>query len=356
MVNPEAIVPYVGSNNNSSDAHDDDPITTLTKPKRRPGRPKGSPSKKKPKIPDPKMKLVKSCPNFDSGITEEEKQNGNKELVDSVLIRFDALRRRFKQLEDVPAPVTSAQSNCTQLEVRTNWQKRSGPVPGVEVGDIFYNRVEMCLVGLHIQFVSGIDYFGKKDAGKEGCVATSVVTSGYYDDSTSDVDSLVYTGQGGKSKDDAPCDQKLEKGNLALQASHEKGTDVRVIRGLEDPRDSTKKIFIYDGLYKVEAFTERENAKGSVEFKFYLARKHGQPSGYAIWKEVERLKTHGLDNPRKGLVLPDICLGCENLPVPVVNEVDEEDKSSPPAYFEYQKSSLDSFTDRPLITCSNCIA
>ncbi|VVA91699.1 unnamed protein product [Arabis nemorensis] len=273
------MVSYIGSNANTPVAAnaDADPTTVPVLEKKR-GRPKGSPnpktSNKKPKTDDPARRFVKSCPNLNSEITDAERANGNKELVDSVLMRFDAVRRRSSQLGDVKCSALNAYTICNRLGVRTNKKRRIGPVPGVEVGDIFYGWGEMNLVGLHLATVAGIDYLTKKDAAPEGGVATSVVSSGRYDDETEDVNCLVYTGHGGADKKGVPnCDQKLERGNLAMKTSHEKGNDVRVIRGVPDPRNPGKKIFIYDGLYKVVGFDKVKNHHGFAQFKFTLLRK-----------------------------------------------------------------------------------
>ncbi|CAH8382168.1 unnamed protein product [Eruca vesicaria subsp. sativa] len=67
--------------------------------------PEGSTVKRK--IAKKRTPLV--CPeNFDSGISVAEKENGNRKLVMSVVMRFDALRRRFSQLEDAKETVSGA--------------------------------------------------------------------------------------------------------------------------------------------------------------------------------------------------------------------------------------------------------
>ncbi|KAL0801200.1 hypothetical protein Bca101_056376 [Brassica carinata] len=304
-----AIVPYEA--NKDSIASDDGPSSGAIKRKR--GRPKGSKNLKmaikKPKPYDPNSKVVTSCPSFDSGISEAERETGNKEVAESVLMRFDAVRRRLCQLKCVKGPslLTTALSNCKNLGVRTNTKKRIGSIPGIKVGDIFYFWGEMCLVGLHMPMVAGIDYLTIKDGATEGPLATSVVTSGHYNDETQDLQTLIYTGHGGQA-----TDQKLGRGNLALEASKLKGNEVRVIRGEGDPRNKNKKIYIYDGLYIV---SDSWTAKGKSGFEEFNA-----------------------DNSRKGLILKDLSYGAENLPIPLVNEIDENDKEMPQD-FSYVKSS-----------------
>ncbi|KAH0877841.1 hypothetical protein HID58_065235 [Brassica napus] len=334
--NLQAIVPYDHSDNNS--LADDDAAPSSDAIKRGRGRPKGSSVKKlKPNNPDDKMVIF--CPSFDSMITEEEKENGNEELVDSVRMRFNAVCRRLGHVSSEKAVVTTAFSIFNKQGVRTNKKKRVGPVPGVKPGDIFYFWGEMCLVGLHTQMPAGIDYLLTKDGAAEG-LTTSVVTSvGHYNDRTDELHTLVYTGQGGTCKDGKPRDQELTRGNLALVASQKKGNEVRVIRGVEDPSDKKGKVYIYDGLYVVTHYWIEKGTTGFNEFKFNLVRQQDQPPGFATWRLAEELMKCGSSNQlRKGFVFGDISLGLEALPVPIVNEVDENDKEWP-LDFNYRVSS-----------------
>ena len=95
----QAIVPY--ETNKDSIAAADGPSSGAIKRKR--GRPRGSKNSKmaikKPKPYDSNSKVVTSCPSFDTGISEAEGETGNKEVADSVLMRFDAVRRRLCQLK-----------------------------------------------------------------------------------------------------------------------------------------------------------------------------------------------------------------------------------------------------------------
>ncbi|XP_033139387.1 histone-lysine N-methyltransferase, H3 lysine-9 specific SUVH7-like [Brassica rapa] len=334
----QAIVPYDDSNHDS--LADDDAAPSSDPLKRGRGRPKGSKSAKtpvkklKPHNPDDKI----FCPSFDSMITEEEKENGNEDLVDSVRMRFNAVCRRLGHISCEKAVVTTAFSRFTNLGVRTNKKKRIGPVPGVQPGDIFYFWGEMCLVGLHTQMPAGIDYLLAKDGEAEG-LTTSVVTSvGHYNDKTDELHTLVYTGQGGTCKDGKPRNQDLARGNLALVTSQKRGNEVRVIRGVEDPGDKKGKVYIYDGLYVVTHYWIEKGTTGFDEFKFNLVRKQDQPSGFATWKLAEELMKCGSSNrSRKGFVFEDISLGLEALPVPIVNEIDENDKEWP-LDFDYRAS------------------
>ncbi|CAM0945242.1 unnamed protein product [Alopecurus aequalis] len=254
-----------------------------------------------------------------------------RESVDNVLLMFDALRRRLMQLDEVKQ-VAKQQHNMKagsimmSSELRVNKNKKIGEVSGVEVGDMFYFRIEMCLVGLNSQSMAGIDYMSAKFGNEEDPVAICVVSAGMYENTEDDPEVLVYTGHGMSGKDD----QKLERGNLALERSLHRGNPVRVVRSVKDLTCSTGKIYIYDGLYKIrEAWVEKGKSGFNV-FKHKLLREPGQPDGIAVWKKTEKWR----ENPssRDRVILHDISHGMESKPVCLVNEVDDE---KGPSHFTY---------------------
>uniref|UniRef100_A0A1J3F769 Histone-lysine N-methyltransferase, H3 lysine-9 specific SUVH1 n=1 Tax=Noccaea caerulescens TaxID=107243 RepID=A0A1J3F769_NOCCA len=310
--------------------------------------PEGSTIKRK--IPKkPKRPRQPENVNFESGISVADRENGNRELVMSVLIRFDALRRRFSQLEDAKEAVSGAikrsdlkaGSTCMSRGVRTNTKKRPGIVPGVEIGDIFFFRFEMCLVGLHSPSMAGIDYLVVKGETEEEPIATSIVSSGYYDNDEGNPDVLVYTGQGGGNtdKEKQTSDQKLERGNLALEKSLHRNNAVRVIRGLKEASQSAK-IYIYDGLYEIKESWMEKGKSGHNTFKYKLVRAPGQPPAFATWTAIQKWKA-GLPS-REGLLIPDLTSGAESIPVSLVNDVDAENGPAPFTYSNTVKYS-DSF-------------
>ncbi|CAL5046896.1 unnamed protein product [Urochloa decumbens] len=246
-----------------------------------------------------------------------------RESADNVLMMFDALRRRLMQLDEVKQ-ATKQQHNLKagsimiNAELRVNKNKQIGDVPGVEVGDMFYFRIEMCLVGLNSQSMAGIDYMSTKFGNEEDPVAISVVSAGVYDNTEDDPDVLVYTGQGMSGKDD----QKLERGNLALERSLLRGNPIRVIRSVKDLTCPTGKIYVYDGLYKIKESWVEKAKSGFNVFRHKLLREPGQPDGIAMWKKTEKWR----ENPssREHVILRDISYGVESKPVCLVNEVDDE--------------------------------
>ncbi|KAE8702455.1 Heat shock protein 70 (Hsp 70) family protein isoform 1 [Hibiscus syriacus] len=193
--------------------------------------------------------------NFKPGISAAEKDDGNRELVENVLMRQHIVYKR----------------------VRTNGSKRIGVVPGVEIGDIYFFRMELILVGVHAQSMAGIDSMPMKGSDIEGeRVAVSIVSSGGYEDDAEDPDVLVYTGQGGNANADKEAsDQKLVRGNLALERSLHRANEVRVIRGFKDPTPQHLRLRI-----------------------------SGQNGAFSTWKSIQKWRAD--PSSREGLTLPDL--------------------------------------------------
>ena len=193
-----------------------------------------------------------------------------------------------------------------------------GNIPGVEVGDEFYYRIELAIVGLHRLHQGGIDT--SKVNGVP--IAISVVASGGYRDELSSSGELIYTGSGGKAGGNKDGDdQKLEWGNLALKNCIETKTPVRVIHGFKGQNRSEfgkeTSTFTYDGLYEVVECW-REGPKGGMVFKYKLWRIAGQPKlTLHVVKAIRKSKS------REGLCLPDISQGSERIPICVINTVDD---------------------------------
>lgn len=277
-------------------------------------------------------------------LSQPEQDDGNRDLVTYVLLKFDSIRRRVAQLEE-SKEAQSMLINRADLRsgnimmlagIRTNSKKRIGAAPGIEIGDIFYFRMELCIAGLHAPSMAGIDYMVLKNGAEDEPVAVSIVSSGGYDDNVEDKDVLIYTGHGGNfsSKDKVATDQKLERGNLALDKSFRRGNEIRVIRGLKDVvNNSTVKIYLYDGLYSIEDSWIDKAKSGASSFKYKMVRVPGQPSGFGVWQSIQRWKQDV--NSRPGLILPDLTSGAESNPIALVNDIDVE---KGPPYFTYSTS------------------
>ncbi|OAY84918.1 Histone-lysine N-methyltransferase, H3 lysine-9 specific SUVH6 [Ananas comosus] len=199
-----------------------------------------------------------------------------------------------------------------------------GNVPGVEVGDEFYYRVELSIVGLHCPYQGGIDSVVKNGLR----LATSIVASGGYPDDIDSSDVLIYSGAGGKpaGKKEAE-DQKLERGNLALKNSIDMQTPLRVIHDFKehkggdssDGRIKMVSTFTYAGLYLVEKYWSEKVPHGVSVFKFQLRRMPGLPElALNVVNKTKRLKV------RKGLCVRDISQGKEKIPTCAVNTIDDE--------------------------------
>ncbi|KAJ6797495.1 histone-lysine N-methyltransferase, H3 lysine-9 specific SUVH1-like [Iris pallida] len=264
-----------------------------------------------------------------------------RESVETVLMTFEALRRRVMQLDEAKGkdkdttrrPDLKVGNIMMSNDLRVNTAKSVGAVPGVEVGDMFYFRFEMLLVGLHSQVMAGIDRMTARFGNEEDTVAIGIVSAGGYENEEEDVDALIYSGQGGSSgRNDKKIfdDQKLERGNLALERSLHWANGIRVIRSAKDPSSLTNKIYIYDGIYKVRESWVEKGKSGFNMFKFKLLREPGQPDGIAVWKMTQKW----IENPslRGSVILSDISSGSENIPVCLVNDVDGE---KGPRYFTY---------------------
>lgn len=206
-------------------------------------------------------------------------------------------------------------------------KKIVGHIPGVEVGDEFHYRMELCIVGVHRHIQAGIDFM--KQGGKH--IATSIVASGGYPDDLENSDTLIYSGHGGNvtggDRDKQPEDQKLERGNLALKNSIFEKNPVRVIRGFRESKaaessDARSKIvttYTYDGLYLVHKYWQEMGQHGKLVFQFQLHRIPGQPE--LAWKEVKKSSKF---KGREGLCAADISQGKELMPICAVNTLNDE--------------------------------
>lgn len=264
--------------------------------------------------------------------------DGSRDAVAYTLMIYEVMRRKLGQIDEkakgshsgAKRPDLKAGTLMNTKGIRANSRKRIGVVPGVEVGDIFFFRFELCLVGLHAPSMAGIDYLGTKVSQEEEPLAVSIVSSGGYEDNVEDGDVLIYSGQGGTSREKGASDQKLESGNLALERSLHRGNDVRVIRGMRDEAHPTGKVYVYDGLYKIQNSWVEKAKSGFNVFKYKLVRLPWQPQAYMIWKSI--LQWTDKSASRVGVILPDLTSGAEKLPVCLVNDVDNE---KGPAYFTY---------------------
>uniref|UniRef100_A0ACD5YYV0 Uncharacterized protein n=1 Tax=Avena sativa TaxID=4498 RepID=A0ACD5YYV0_AVESA len=211
-----------------------------------------------------------------------------------------------------------------------------GAVPGVFIGDVFSYRAELIVVGLHNHTQAGIGYVPASLVSEGHPVATSIVSSGGYLDDSDSGDVLVYTGSGGRARNavEHHADQAFERGNLALAYSCKYGVEVRVVRCHDCDDSPSAKLYVYDGLYKVDSTTYGPGKSGRDVCKFNLVRIPGQDAlGSNIWRDAKKLTDalgSGVQPP--GYIMLDMSRGKEAVRVPVCNTVDQ-DRS--PLGFEY---------------------
>ncbi|KAF3789538.1 Histone-lysine N-methyltransferase family member [Nymphaea thermarum] len=269
-------------------------------------------------------------------------------------------------------PDLKAGSVMCSVGLSLNRERRFvGSVPGIEIGDLFFFRMEMVVIGLHCQLQAGIDYIPASRSLTGEPIATSVVASGGYEDDEDGGDVLIYTGHGGRIHFSTKhiVHQKLERGNLALERSMRYGIEVRVIRGFKcggSPSGKqlrrsllysfTKKslgsvafsssllpsefcfvykahqssgppglgkVYIYDGLYRICDTWLDIGKSGFSVYKYRLVRSPQQPEmGSSLFKLAGNMKLN--PNCRSGLVNFDLSNGKEKIPVYLFNDLDSD--------------------------------
>ncbi|KAK8715924.1 hypothetical protein V6N13_043249 [Hibiscus sabdariffa] len=210
-------------------------------------------------------------------------------------------------------------------------QKRIGNIPGIDVGHRFYSRAEMVAVGFHSHWLNGIDFMGQSYRKGEYKhykfpLAVAIVLSGMYEDDFDNAEDVVYTGQGGHDLTGNKRqirDQVLKHGNLALKNCYDLGVTVRVVRGHECTSSYTRKVYTYDGLYKVEKYWAEKGLSGFTVFKYRLRRLEGQPILTTSQVHFAHGRVPQCTSEIRGLVCEDISGGQENVPIPATNLVDD---------------------------------
>ncbi|CAM0884674.1 unnamed protein product [Alopecurus aequalis] len=207
-----------------------------------------------------------------------------------------------------------------------------GPVPGVLVGDAFTYRAELIVVGLHNHTQAAISYVPATLVTEGHPVATSIVSSADYLHDHGNGDVLVYTGSGGAKPPNGSgkhhADQDVKRGNLALAYSCKYGVEVRVIRCHHCDASPSGKLYVYDGLYKVESSTyDPGNSKSGGDLcRFNLVRLPGQDDLGSNDLRLARELTAAFDaNIRPiGYLTLDLARGKEAVRVPICNVVDDD--------------------------------
>lgn len=269
---------------------------------------------------------------------KEQDQIYFRDLVRHTRITFESLRiliiRDEARGEGLGAFGTRSRADLKTAALMTDrglWLNRDkriiGSIPGISVGDVYFFRMELCVIGLHGQVQAGIDYVPASRSSNGEPIATSIIVSGGYEDDDDGGDILIYTGHGGRDRNlHKMCDgQKLEGGNLALERSMRYGIEIRVIRGLKFDQSPTGRLYVYDGLYKVVDCWMDAGKSGFGVYKYKLLRIEGQEEmGSAILKMSVSLKMSPLSVRKNGLFCNDISMGKETFPVSLFNDLDDD--------------------------------
>ncbi|KAD7478019.1 hypothetical protein R6Q59_026483 [Mikania micrantha] len=233
--------------------------------------------------------------------------------------------------------------SASVMKERGLWLNRDkrivGSIPGVYVGDIFFFRMEICVVGLHGLPQAGIDYLTSSQSSNGDPIATSIIVSGGYEDDQDSGDVIIYTGHGGQDKHNRQADhQRLEGGNLAMERSMSYGIEVRVVRGFRYEGSPSGKVYVYDGLYKVVDSWLEAGKSGFGVIKFKLVRIENQPEmGSSVLKYAENLRKGRLQVRPNGYVSMDISMKKEHVPVLLFNDIDDNHE---PMFYEYLVTSV----------------
>ncbi|KAL6548264.1 Histone-lysine N-methyltransferase member suvh2 [Orobanche gracilis] len=273
-----------------------------------------------------------------------------RESIRKARMMFDSLRvfaiAEDEKHREMMAPHRRTRADLKAAAVmreRGLWLNRDkrvvGYIPGVEIGDVFFFRMEMCVLGLHGQAQAGIDYVPISQSSNGEPIATSVIVSGGYEDDEDAGDVVVYTGHGGQDKHGRQVEhQKLECGNLALERSMNYEIEVRVMRGFKYEGSVSGKVYVYDGLYKVIETWFDVGRSGFGVYKFKLVRSENQEEmGSAVMRFALSLRTQPLEARPRGYVSLDLSNKKENFPVFFYNDVDGVHD---PVYYEYLIKSI----------------
>ncbi|KVI08020.1 histone-lysine N-methyltransferase family member SUVH9-like [Cynara cardunculus var. scolymus] len=233
--------------------------------------------------------------------------------------------------------------SASVMKDRGLWLNRDkrivGAIPGVYIGDVFFFRMELCVVGMHGLPQAGIDYLTSSQSANGDPIATSIIVSGGYEDDQDAGDVIIYTGHGGQDKHSRQANhQKLEGGNLGMERSMHYGIEVRVVRGLKYEGSPSGKVYVYDGLYKVVDSWLEAGKSGFGVIKFKLLRIENQPEmGSAILKYAQSLRNAQIEVKPKGYICQDMSKKKENIPVLVFNDIDNNHE---PMFYEYLVTSV----------------
>ena len=138
-----------------------------------------------------------------------------------------------------------------------------GHVGSYRPGDMFRNRIDLALSGVHRPRRAGV-------CGTQQLGAESIVLAGQYEDDDFSEAEIRYSGNGGRDpKTGRQTTNQIATGtNLALLRSEETGRPTRVLRKVP-AEDGGPDVYRYEGLYRVVGSSFGPGKSG---FKVYVLR------------------------------------------------------------------------------------
>jgi len=136
-----------------------------------------------------------------------------------------------------------------------------GHVGTYRPGDLFANRLELSLRGLHRPRRAGV-------SGSQAEGADSIVLAGAYEDDLFGEEEIIYSGSGSRDLKTGRqvTDQEMTGRNLAMRRSQETGRPLRVFQRV---MHEGNEVFRYEGLYRV---VDYKFARGKAGFQVFLFR------------------------------------------------------------------------------------
>ena len=138
-----------------------------------------------------------------------------------------------------------------------------GHVGSYRPGDMFRNRIDLALSGVHPPRRAGV-------CGTQQLGAESIVLAGQYEDDDFSEAEIRYSGNGGRDpKTGRQTTNQIATGtNLALLRSEETGRPIRVLRKVP-AEGGGPDVYRYEGLYRVVGSSFGPGKSG---FKVYVLR------------------------------------------------------------------------------------
>ncbi|KAJ0259860.1 Histone-lysine N-methyltransferase family member SUVH2 [Hirschfeldia incana] len=264
-------------------------------------------------------------------------------IYDSLRLHLTASEMRLPGRRRKPRADYTAAGLMKERGLWLNQDKHVvGSIPGVEIGDMFLYRLELCVIGLHGQPQGGIDCLTANRSSNGEPIATSIIVSGGYEDDEDTGEVLVYSGHGGQDNLHRQCrHQRLENGNLGMERSMHYGIEIRVIRGFKYDNAVSSKVYVYDGLYRIVEYWFDVGRSGFGVFKFKLVRMEGQGEmGSRRMRFAQALRTRPLVVRPNGYITFNLSGGVESVPVYLFNDIDFD--REPEGYEYIARSAISS--------------